>query len=47
MIEQCKNEVADALGEKRDIESVIDRLAKTETKHRSGKSREKSVEQDL
>ena len=28
MIEQCKNEVADALGEKRDIESVIAGLRK-------------------
>ena len=47
LLEKSKNEVNSALGEKRDIESVIDRLAKTETKHRSGKSREKSAEQDL
>ena len=47
LIEMCKNEVDITLGEAREKESVIDRLAKTETKHRSGKSREKSAEQDL
>ena len=46
MIEQCRNEVDDALGERQEKESVVDRLAKAEAKHRSGKSREKSAEQD-
>lgn len=44
MIERCRNEVDDALGEKRDIESVIDRLAKAKPMHRNDKSREKAVE---
>ena len=47
LIEMCKNEVDITLGEAREKESVIDWLAKTATEHRSGKSREKSAEQDL
>ena len=44
LIEQCINEVDDALGEVREKEPVIDRLAKAKPTHRSGKSREKAVE---
>ena len=47
LIEMCRNEVDDALGEVRDKESVIDRLAKAKPMHRNDKSREKSAEQDL
>ena len=47
MIERCRNEVDSVLGEARGKEPVIDRLAKATTEHRSGKSREKSAEQDL
>ena len=44
LIEISKNEVNSALGEKREKEPVIDRLAKAKPTHRSGKSREKAVE---
>ncbi len=47
LLEKSRNEVDDALGEAREKEPVIDRLAKATTEHRSGKSREKSAEQDL
>ena len=44
MIERCRNEVDDALGEAREKETVIDRLVKAKPMHRNDKSREKAVE---
>ena len=44
LIERCRNEVDDALGEAREKETVIDRLVKAKPMHRNDKSREKAVE---